>query len=120
MVLETNAVVSEWAMVVHLENAAVANGAMVGPSWFKLVTRGALSIPEALEVCHGFCAVLHQSLDVFLESLEPIIFNFVCFISNVVDSNLSSLSMGSVLDFFSNLFVDLQINWTSWSNDASP
>ena len=77
LILQSDAVVSEEAVVAHLKHARLAHRAVVRSCWFELVAVLTFQVPEAPKVAHGFGSVLHQSLDIFLQSLESIIFAFV-------------------------------------------
>lgn len=74
LVLQADTVVGERAVVAHLEDAGVADGAVVGPCWLELVAVLALAVPETLQIRHRFRSVLHQALHVFLQALESVVF----------------------------------------------
>lgn len=66
LVLEADAVVSEQAIVAHLEYARLTDGAMVRSRRLELVADLALEIPEASQIGHSLRSVLHEPLDVLL------------------------------------------------------
>ena len=47
LVLQAHTVIGEGAVVVHLEDTGLADGAVVGSSWLELIACVALAIPES-------------------------------------------------------------------------
>ena len=66
LVLEADAIVRENAVVAHLEDTGVADGAMVCPGGLEIIADVAFTIPEASEISHGLRAIFHESLDILL------------------------------------------------------
>jgi hypothetical protein len=66
LVFEADAVVSEQAIVAHLEHARAADRAMVRSRRLELVADLALEIPEASQIAHSLRSVLHKPLHVLL------------------------------------------------------
>jgi hypothetical protein len=51
-------------MVIHLEDAPVAHGAMMSPRWFDFITDIALLGPKLLELGYCLAPILEKSLDI--------------------------------------------------------
>jgi hypothetical protein len=57
------AVVYPWAVVVHSEDAPIANLAMMSSSGFDIVANVALSCPELLKIVGRFRTIHHQGFN---------------------------------------------------------
>ena len=122
MVVEAHTIISKHAMMTHLEHAAVTDRAVVGSGWLEVVTLRAFSIPEALKISHGFGSVLHQSFDIFLEALIPIIlsYSFCAAFPGLFDLDLCLLAALSVFELLSELLVLDEVARTAWLDDHGP
>lgn len=110
LILEAHAIVGEWAMMAHLEDAGFTYRAVMSSGRFKLIALGAFPIPKAVEVFHGLGAVLHEPFHVLLKALKSIIFlGLLDGFSFFVEADLSSLSAISVLDLSSEVLVGDQV-----------
>ena len=65
VVFQTKAVVHPGAVVVHHEDAPIADVAVVSASWLHLVTNFARPFPELFQLVHRFVAVHQHFLDVW-------------------------------------------------------
>ena len=61
-------------MMVHVEDALIANGAVMRPRWFDFIAMLTRSSPHLPQLSDSLCTVFHKPFHVFGEALEPIIF----------------------------------------------
>lgn len=121
MVFKADTVVCEGTVMVILEDTGVTHGAVVSSGRFQVITLRALLGPEPFEICHSFSAVLHQPLHIFLQPLKPVVFNFLLILRAIsMDTNFGCFSSFTVFDFFSYLFIILQVFGTSWLDYRCP
>jgi molybdopterin biosynthesis enzyme len=97
-VVQTYTVVDPRAVMVHEEDTALADGAVVGPHRLDFFASEALTGPELLQLRHGLVSVSEELLDVAGDSLPPVILLFV-----------NGFTIRSILLFGAHLFHEAQI-----------
>lgn len=99
LIFKTNAIVCEWAVVAHLKDALFTYWTVMSSSWFQLITLWAFPVPETFKIWYGFCAILHEAFDVFLEAFISIIFLNLRYWTITINCHLCIFSAFSVFHF---------------------
>lgn len=107
LVLQSDAIVDPWAVMVHEVDAAIADRTVMSSGWLDdPATRVALFRPKLLQLVRSLATISQESLDLRRESLEDCIVRFVL--------KVDLFSVGSLLLLLAELLSFARVNRTTW------
>lgn len=103
-------------MMIHVEDAFVANGTVVCPCWLHFIASVTLATPYLPQLIDSLCTVFHKPFHVLGEAFKPVIFFAISKLIIRRYIHFYCFAMFPIFLLFSFFLYSLEVFWIARTN----